>query len=364
MYELQQEHKKQICCWSHVAVSSVQLAVEGRHSPECYNSSALFFFCGYNVFIGREKGQTTTLSIKRHKRAKGGGWTWRSLLYTCKNSSIIKAYTNFYSLQFLDEIWEEGKAAFFLALRWQRDGWMPGRYQILRENINKHIREFKQLVYKTMRWRGNKAEEWRHWSKEWKHFIFNKNKSLLQGFFQGIWKVRGWHGGHKCCIWKQNKTKKKNQPVKDERWVTVWCCGEERAAGCCRRRPQKLQQPGTLGPWVHCTLPLWNHPTHTHTHAEREREPNPLQQSSPVLGQLSFPPLPESVVSSAEPLKKVNNAAVLGEATGTDMPVVVRQLARSEKHHKAHLKNPSVDSCTGADANAAISTPPAVYCML
>lgn len=56
---------------------SVQLAAPSRHSPQCYNSHALFldffFFPACLFSLGGEKGQTTTLSIKRHKRAKGGG---------------------------------------------------------------------------------------------------------------------------------------------------------------------------------------------------------------------------------------------------------------------------------------------------
>lgn len=55
--ELLQEHKKQICCWSHAAVSGVQLAAEGRHSQQRYNSPALFPCAGLMFSLGGKKGK-------------------------------------------------------------------------------------------------------------------------------------------------------------------------------------------------------------------------------------------------------------------------------------------------------------------
>lgn len=55
--ELLQEHKKQICCWSHAAVSGVQLAAEGRHSQQRYNSPALFLCAGLMFSLGGKKGK-------------------------------------------------------------------------------------------------------------------------------------------------------------------------------------------------------------------------------------------------------------------------------------------------------------------
>lgn len=55
--ELLQEQKKQICCWSHAAVSGVQLAAEGRHSRQRYNSPALFLCAGLMFSLGGKKGK-------------------------------------------------------------------------------------------------------------------------------------------------------------------------------------------------------------------------------------------------------------------------------------------------------------------